>query len=139
MVQKNTELIQMLHYGEYEPWNRDSKKLPNLLRITHEIIARPHVEFGYTLKIRKHKGKMLRFCIDHPPFLDENGHITPSFTGDVFISSNSYHFYLGDCVWKPVHDKIGAWRLRTFIDSKCVADTTIHIVPEVDFEDNMDW
>src|SRR5690554_491907 len=120
MAVKKNKNIQMLHYGEYEMWDRGSKKLPRIRRITHTVVAQLDVEFGYTLKIQKCKGQMLSFCIEHPPFLDEHGAIVPPFVGEVFINSNSYFFYLGDCVWSPVHDKIGAWRFSTYIDSLCV-------------------
>lgn len=140
MVKKISSSVTILHYGEYEAWNRDDKKLPTLLRITETVTARIDVEFGYTLQIKGQKGKSIRFIIEHPPFCDENGEISPSFTGEVFISSNNFTYYLGDCVWAPTDDKVGPWRLLSFIDDVCVADKTIYVVADNDdYEDNMDW
>jgi hypothetical protein len=128
----------MIHYGEYETWNRASKDIPELKRITHTIIARVDAEFGYCILIKGLKGKKIKFVIEHPPFCDDQGNISAPFEGEVLIHSNSFTFYLGDCVWNPVHDKVGAWRLRTNIDGVCVADKTLYLISEHD-EDNIDW
>jgi hypothetical protein len=63
-------------------------------------------EFGYVLHINKAKGKRIDFRIDHPPFKGEDGKVRPPFTGQVFINSNQYEFFLGDCVWEPLEDKL---------------------------------
>ncbi len=105
-------------YGIYTSWNRDSRELPKILEITDRIPIAPDVEFGCVIKIKGAKGKTIQFRIDHPPFKDEKGEITPPFTGEYFINSNDYEFFLGDTVWEPYEDKAGIWELSTFLDGK---------------------
>ncbi|MFO7869669.1 MAG: DUF3859 domain-containing protein [Bacteroidales bacterium] len=132
--------ITMLHYGKYQTWNRTSKKLPDIQHISHDIEAHINTEFGYTLLIKGLKGKTISFVIQHPPFKDDNGNISPDFTGEVFINSNSFTFYLGDCVWEPIHDKIGPWRLLSYIEGVCIADKTLYIYQKNDYDDDiLDW
>ena len=118
----------MYSYGHYSTWDRKSKQLPKILEITDTIRAETGTEFGYILKIKKGKGKRLEFRIVHPPFKDENGNVADDFTGEYFINSNDYEFFLGDCIWEPLHDKLGAWRLITTIDGQVVADKTLYLI-----------
>ncbi|NQV33668.1 MAG: DUF3859 domain-containing protein, partial [Phycisphaeraceae bacterium] len=115
-------------YGIYTPWNRDAKTLPKILEFTRLIPARIDIEFGYILNIKKAKGKQLSFCIDHPPFRDKHGDIAPPFTGDEYVRSNDWHFFLGDAIWAPVHDKIGPWRLTVELDGQTIADETFTVI-----------
>ena len=87
MAKKKFE-VEIYSYGKYAEWDRKSKSIPKLLDIADVIKAETGTEFGYVLKIRKAKGKRIDFCIDHPPFKDEQGKIMPPFTGQVFINSN---------------------------------------------------
>ena len=105
-------------YGIYTSWNRDSRELPKILEITDRIPITPDVEFGCVIKIKGAKGKTIQFRIDHPPFKDEKGEIAPPFTGEYFINSNDYEFFLGDTVWEPYENKAGIWELSTFLDVK---------------------
>ena len=113
--------IKMYSYGEYSKWDRNSKKIPKILNFATEIEAEIGTEFGYVLHIKQAKGKSLTFKIDHPPFSDDQGNITPPFTEEQFIRTNDYLFYLGDCIWDPPSDKFGNWELTTYHDGKVVA------------------
>lgn len=127
MTKKKIE-VELYSYGEYSRWNKTSKELPRILNITDHIEPEIGTEFGYILKIKKARGKKLDFRIIHPPFNDENGRPAPDFTGEVYIHSNEYEFFLGDCVWEPLHDKLGPWRLITLLDGKTIADKTLTLV-----------
>ena len=105
-------------YGIYTSWDRESKELPKILEITNRIPVIPGIEFGCVIRIKGAKGKTIRFRIDHPPFKDETGETAPPFTGEYFINSNDYEFFLGDTVWEPYEDKAGTWELSTFLDGK---------------------
>ncbi|MCU4155012.1 DUF3859 domain-containing protein [Carboxylicivirga sp. A043] len=116
---------ELYSYGEYSRWERTSKKLPKLLKITDEIRIQPDIEFGYVVKIKGAKGKVVEFKIEHPPFTDEQGKVQPPFKGQYFINSNDYEFFLGDTVWEPFDDKVGKWVLTTWLDGKILAEKTI--------------
>ena len=116
---------ELYSYGEYSSWDRGSKKLPKLLKITNRIQILPDVEFGYVVKIKGAKGKKVEYRIDHPPFKDAAGKIEPPFIGEYFINSNDYEFFLGDTVWEPYEDKAGEWLLSTFLDGKLIAEKLI--------------
>ena len=120
--------IELYSYGEYSRWDRNSRELPRIINITETIEAEIGTEFGYVLKIKKAKGKKLEFRIIHPPFNDENGQLMPDFTGEYFIGSNDYSFFLGDCIWEPLEDKLGDWRLITYYEGKVIADKTLRLV-----------
>lgn len=122
--------VEIYSYGEYAHWNRESKSIPKLLDITNEIIAEEGTEFGYVLRIKKAKGKRIDFRIDHPSFKDEDGKVMPPFTGQVFINSNNYEFFLGDCIWAPIEDKMGKWTMTTKIDDEIVATKTLLLKPK---------
>ncbi len=116
---------ELYSYGEYSNWERTSRKLPKLLKITDKVQIRPDVEFGYVLKIKGAKGKKVNFRIEHPPFKNSEGRPEPPFEGEYFINSNDYEFFLGDTVWEPFEDKAGEWRLQTMMDGKVLAEKVI--------------
>jgi hypothetical protein len=120
--------IELYTYGEYSTWDRTSKALPRILNITGTIEAEIGTEFGYVLRIRKAKGSKIFFRIIHPPFQDEKGNVMDDFTGEVYVNSNDYEFFLGDCIWEPLEDKLGPWRLITELDGKVIADKTLWLV-----------
>lgn len=124
---KKKMLWELYSYGEYSSWERTSKELPRLLKITDKVQIRPDVEFGYVLKIKGAKGKQVEFRIEHPPFKNHNGETEPPFEGIYYINSNDYEFFLGDTVWEPYEDKAGEWRLITKMDGKVIADKIIHL------------
>lgn len=126
----------MKSFGLYEAFDRDSDELPRFLKRTVKIPARVGVEFGYILHITGGKGKTIDFVIDHPPFVDaKTGQTAPPFTGEVFINSNDYRFFLGDTIWLPVEDKTGPWTLITNCEDKLLAEKTLTVVPEDEYDD----
>lgn len=120
--------ITLYSYGEYSTWDRNSKALPKILNISDTVEAEIGTEFGYVLKIKKAKGLKLNFRIIHPPFNDEFGIPADDFTGEVYINSNDYEFFLGDCIWEPLDEKLGNWRLLTELEGQVIADKTLHLV-----------
>lgn len=120
--------IKIYSYGEYSKWDRDSRDIPKILNIATTIKAKIGTEFGYVLQIKKGKGEKITFQIDHPPFKNEAGEIIPPFTGEEFIRTNDYEFFLGDCIWKPLEDKLGKWELTTFYKGKVVAYKILNLV-----------
>ena len=114
-----------MSYGRYTKWDRDSKKLPELVELTKEVKAEIGVEFGMIVEIFQAKGRFLDFRIDHPPFKGEHGEVEPSFEGNYQIRQNPYVFFLGDTIWEPVEDKRGSWTMTVFIDDQEVASKTI--------------
>ena len=121
---------QRVSYGIYTPWDRESKALPKVLEFTRTIPARIDIEFGYILNIKKAKGKLLSFCINHPPFNDKNGNLSEPFTGDEYVRSNDWHFFLGDTIWAPVHDKIGVWQITVKLDGQIIGDETFTVTED---------
>lgn len=120
--------ITMYSYGEYSGWDRKSKAIPRILKITTDIKAEIGTEFGYVLHIKQGKGETLTFRIDHPPFTDEQGNVAPPFTGEQFIRTNDFEFYLGDCIWEPLEDKLGEWKLTTWHKGKVVAEKSFRLL-----------
>lgn len=132
--------VKMVNYGQYEKWDRTTRKLPELIHISDTVEADIDVEFGYIIEISGAKGKTLNFRIDHPPFKDKFGNIEPSFTGEYFIDSNRFSFYLGDCIWAPVEDKLGKWTMTTIIENDIIAQKTIQLTNSIiEDYDNFDW
>ena len=129
MAKKRVE-IDFYSFGIYEPWERESKEIPKLKKITTEIPVEPGIEFGYVLKIKKAKGKKITFIMHHPPFLDESGEVAPSFEGEEYINSNDWSFFLGDTVWAPYESKAGEWELITLIDGKVIASKKFNLIWE---------
>ena len=126
MAKKKPEVTLHSH-GLYDGWDRESKALPNLLRITREIEAAPDVEFGYILRIRNARNSKITFRIEHPPFKGADGEIAPPFVGELYVKNNDFRFFLGDMIWSPVEDKRGDWRLITWLDGEKVADETLFL------------
>ena len=123
-MRKRRPEFRMYSYGEYSKWDRESREIPKILGFTTEIEAKIGTEFGYVLHIRNGKGETINFIIDHPPFNNKYGEPEPPFTGKQFIRTNDFEFYLGDCVWEPLEDKLGKWELSTFYRGQIVAQKT---------------
>ena len=117
--------VEIVSYGKYTKWDRDSKKLPELVELTKEVKAEVGVEFGMIVEIFQAKGRFLEFRIDHPPFADQFGTVEPPFEGNYQIKQNPYVFFLGDTIWEPVEDKRGPWTMTVYIDDQEVASKTI--------------
>lgn len=124
---KRRPTFKIYSYGEYSKWDRESREIPKILDFTTEIEASIGTEFGYVLHIKNGKGESVQFRIDHPPFLDEKGQVTPPFTGEQFIRTNDFEFYLGDCIWEPLEDKKGKWELTTWYQGKIVASKVFNL------------
>jgi len=116
---------EIVSYGRYTDWDRESKKLPELVDLTNEVRAEIGVEFGIIVEIFQAKGRFLDFVIDHPPFKDETGEVSPPFEGSYQIRNNPYAFFLGDTIWDPVEDKRGPWTMTVMMDGKTLAEKTI--------------
>ncbi len=130
---KKKPQIELYSYGIYDTWDRASRELPKLKEITTVIPVTPEIEFGYVLRIKKAKGSILSFTINHPPFFNEEGDIAPPFDGEEFVNSNDWSFFLGDTVWPPYEDKAGEWELISWLDGKEIARKTfsLKLVDEV--------
>ncbi len=117
--------VEIVSYGKYSTWDRESKYLPELIDLTGDVKAEIGVEFGMIIEIFKAKGRYLDFVIDHPPFKDEHGNIAPPFEGTYQIKSNPFSFFLGDTIWEPIEDKKGPWTMTVFMDEEELASKTI--------------
>lgn len=115
-------------YGLYTAWDRETKELPKIVKHTLEIPAEIGVEFGFILSVKRAKGEILEYCIEHPPFVDETGEISPPFEGTYFVNSNDFQFFLGDTVWEPVEDKRGTWVLTVRYKGKEVARKQFELI-----------
>jgi len=127
-MRKRKPVFEIYSFGEFSSWDRENKEIPKILNFTTEIEAEIGTEFGYVLHIKQGKGETLTFKIDHPPFKNSSGEIAPPFEGEEFIRTNDYVFYLGDCVWEPLHDKLGEWELTTYHNGKIVTQKTFKLL-----------
>jgi hypothetical protein len=114
--------------GLYTPLDKEGKDLPKLIRFTDEIPCELGVEFGYILHIRKARGLKLTFEIDHPGVTDAQGNIRPPFTGEEYVRSNDWKFFLGDTTWEPIEDKAGPWHIRSWLNGELIADRTLTLI-----------
>lgn len=127
MAKKKPE-VTMHSYGLYDGWDRNSRELPNLVKITSEIQTELDIEFGYILRIQNARNSRITFRIEHPPFKDASGKTAAPFDGELYVKTNDFRFFLGDTIWSPVEDKKGAWRLITWLDGEKVADKTLQLI-----------
>ena len=121
--------VDIFSYGIYRRWDPDARELPELKQATTTVPAVPGTEFGFILEFYGARGDWIEFVIDHPPFTDDNGNVLPPFTGHERVRTNEYRFFLGDAVWEPVVDKLGAWRLSCSLQGEEVAVKTFTVVP----------
>jgi hypothetical protein len=119
--------VEVLSYGQYTTWDRESKELPQLLEMTEKVEARIDAEFGMIVEITGAKGRYLNYRIDHPPFADKNGNIAPPFEGSHQVRSTPFQFFLGDTIWAPVEDKRGEWKMSIFFEDQLVASKVLQI------------
>lgn len=133
--------IRMVSYGIYSTFDKTTKQLPKIQEFTTTIPARLGVEFGYILEIKKARGKWISFEMEHPPFLNDEGQVSPTFTGEEFINASEYRFFLGDTFWLPLEDKVGTWRLKTYLDGELIADKKFEMItdPDPQTEENNQW
>ncbi|MBN2744192.1 MAG: DUF3859 domain-containing protein [Marinilabiliaceae bacterium] len=135
-MSKRKITCEIYSYGVYDKWNRQSKAIPKLMDITTRIPIVLETEFGYVLKIKGAKGKVLEFIMDHPPMTDENGKSMPPFEGTCFVDSNDFEFFLGDTVWEPYEQMAGTWHLTTLLDGKIIAAKKLTLVTTSNDEGN---
>ncbi|TWU40864.1 DUF3859 domain-containing protein [Novipirellula artificiosorum] len=119
--------IRMRSYGLYAHWDAESKELPRFLHCTTRVEAKLGVEFGFVIRVKGAKNQRLEYCIDHPGILDSEGKRRPPFGGSLYVKQNDWNFYLGDTVWEPVGDKLGAWRMFVELDGVVVAEKTFEV------------
>ncbi|MCL1106727.1 DUF3859 domain-containing protein [Shewanella algicola] len=123
--------VSIIYSGIFSQWNNESDDLPRFLEATVHVPAVIDTEFGFIARIKKAKNQVLTYCIYHPDIPDDNGHIRPPFNGTVYIKENDWRFYLGDCIWAPVSNKQGNWRMTLELNGKIVADKTFKVyLPE---------
>jgi hypothetical protein len=120
--------VEIISYGKYSGWVSENKELPELEQLTDRVKAGKDIEFGMIVEIRKAKGRYIHYCIEHPPFRDENNQVVPSFTGEYQIRTNPARFFLGDSINHPVEEKKGTWTLKIQMDDEILAQKRIEIV-----------
>jgi hypothetical protein len=108
---KQKSVYTILTYGTYDQWDEKSKSLPKITQFTTDIVAQENVEFGFTVNVKKAKGKKLTYTINHPDIPDKAGKVMLPFTGVVYVENNNWDFYLGDYIWLPLHNKVGIWHM----------------------------
>jgi hypothetical protein len=130
MKKKNTKTIEIeiINYGAYSEWDRESNELPKFMALTNTVEAVIGAEFGMIVEIRKAKGRYLDFLIEHPPFTDESGAVEPPFRGTFRVKHNPFQFFLGDSIWAPVEDKRGPWKLSILLEDEVLISKTIMII-----------
>ncbi|WP_020210926.1 DUF3859 domain-containing protein [Gilvimarinus chinensis] len=130
MAKKKPE-VRINHWGIYTPWDHQSKQLPELIKVTHDIPCEVGIEFGYIVNIKKAKNRKLQYCIYHPDIPDEDGKPLAPFAGEEYIRQNDWSFFIGDTIWEPIENKVGPWRITLAIDGELIADKTFQMyLPE---------
>ncbi len=114
-------------YGIYGAWVDRKGQIPKVIQHTKNIPAKLDTEFGYVLKIIGGRGQRIDFLIEHPPFKNQKGDVTPPFKGEEYIKGNEFLFFLGDSIWEPVEDKKGCWRLVAKINGQIIADMSFTV------------
>ncbi|MEO3683012.1 DUF3859 domain-containing protein [Shewanella vesiculosa] len=123
--------VSIIYSGIFSQWDNSSDELPRLLQATVHVPGLIDTEFGFITRIKKAKNQILTYCIYHPDIPDDDGNIRPPFEGEVFIKQNDWRFYLGDCIWAPVNNKLGNWRMTLTLNGKIIADKTFKVyLPE---------
>lgn len=128
---KKKPKIKLESFGRYTTWEKGSKKLPKILEFTQVIHATEGNEFGLVLKIEGGKGARLDYCIKHPPFRNASGEIEPDFTGEYYVKSNHFDFFIGDSIWAPIENKVGIWEITVLYEGSIVVSKIFEvIIPE---------
>lgn len=125
---KRKPKVRIRSYGIYSQWDSKAKDLPRIMEFTNRVPAEIDIEFGFVVNIQSAKNEELEYCIAHPGILDAEGDVREPFTGIVFVKTNDWNFYLGDTLWDPIQDKLGAWRMTLELNGELIADKTFDIV-----------
>ena len=125
---KKKPIFKIESYGTYDQWNRNSNDIPKIIKINETITLYPNVEFGLILSIKGGKGIKLDFRVIHPVFNDIEGNLADDFTGEHFVNSNDWKFFLGDTVWEPYENKKGLWQFIINYEGKAIAKKNITLV-----------
>ncbi len=124
---KRSPVIEMTSHGIYTQWDSKSKHLPKIQEFTTRVPAEIDIEFGFVVKIKKAKGALIEYGIEHPGILSKKGELLEPFVGDVHVGSNDWDFYLGDTIWEPIEDKVGKWRMYLAMDGRVIAEKTFEV------------
>ncbi|WP_456297331.1 DUF3859 domain-containing protein [Vibrio sp. AK197] len=124
---KRSPVIEMTSYGIYTQWDSNSKHLPKIQDFTTDVTADIDIEFGFVVNIKKAKGVVIEYCIEHPGILSKRGELLEPFTGEIHVGSNDWDFYLGDTIWEPIEDKLGKWRMSLTMNGRVIAEKVFHV------------
>ncbi len=136
---KQKPIIKMLTYGIHSQWQSKSKELPQVKEFTTDIPAQIDIEFGFIVNIKKARGSIIRYCIDHPGIHDDAGRLRSPFDGEVHVTNNDWSFYLGDTIWAPIADKCGPWRMTIELHDRIIADKTFNISQQEQHNESDFW
>ncbi|MDA0147480.1 DUF3859 domain-containing protein [Vibrio sp. LaRot3] len=130
---KRTPIVEMTSYGIYDKWDSRAKALPKIQQFTTTVSADENVEFGFIVNIKRAKGKVIQFVIDHPGVIGKKGQLLAPFDGELHVGSNDWDFYLGDtiqllCPIDGLESNYGPWRMSIELDGKVIAEKTFQVV-----------
>ncbi len=129
MAKRKAE-VAMRTFGIYSKWDSEAKDLPQIVEVTTSVPAQIDIEFGFVVNVKNAKNQLIHYCIDHPGIRDASGARRKPFTGDVYVKTNDWNFYLGDTIWEPIDDKLGPWRMFLEMDGKTIAEKTFDVTAE---------
>ena len=132
MAKRNVK-IKIVNYGIYDKFDHDNEDLPTLVEFAEKIPAKLDIEFGMIVNIRKARGEVIEWRIDHPEFDDSRGNPAPPFEGEFYVNSPEYKFFLGDTIWEPIETKQGAWELSIMWQGNVLARKRLWVVPEDEY------
>lgn len=124
---KSKPKIKEESYGLYDGFDREGDQMPTIVSFTTDVPAKAGQEFGYILNIKHARGAVLKFEIDHPEVLGDDGQPQLPFTDELYVRTSDYDFFLGDGLWEPVEQMIGLWTLTTWLDGVQVAQRVFSV------------
>ncbi|MGF1747972.1 MULTISPECIES: DUF3859 domain-containing protein [Vibrio] len=130
---KRSAIVEMTSYGIYSTWDSNAKTLPKIQEFTTNVTADEHVEFGFTVNIKKAKGERVQFCIFHPGIVGKKGQVLEPFDGEEHINSNDWDFYLGDTIQllhptEGLESNLGEWKMEMSLQGKVVAEKKFKVM-----------
>ncbi|KHD24603.1 hypothetical protein NM09_10515 [Vibrio caribbeanicus] len=129
---KRSPIVEITSYGIYQDRDSKSKHLPKIQEFTTKVPAQEEIEFGFIVNIKKAKGSVIEYCIDHPGVKGKKGQVLEPFTGDLHIGSNDWDFYLGDTIQllDPIDgydSNIGKWAMSLRLKGEVIASKTFEV------------